>query len=179
MKKIFSNSVIALILAIGFSGCLGDDISCDEQTTQDLVIEITQSSIIDNIFLAKYKNGDYVEGDIYSDMIIQGSLSQGTFKEMANLYGFNKLKNDDKEKPKLAIIYDQYIDFEKNFDLSGITMESFITTAKNKELSKVECSATINVEYENNTYSFNTDYTSQLTDDKKEVYVQVESFSNN
>lgn len=176
MKKIFLSSAIASVLVIGLTGCTGEDISCNEETTQALVKQITEPSVINSIFLSKYQNGDYGEADFMTMSLLNGS--GGNLKALGELYGFNKIKTDKNgKKPKMAVLYDNYIEFEKNFKNPTVSLDSFMTTAKDKELSKVECSATLNVVYENNTYSFDTSYTAQLTDDKKQVSVQVDTFS--
>lgn len=176
MKKSILSSTLAVALAIGLTGCLGEDISCNEETTQELVKEITQTGVINSIFLSKYQNGDYGESDFMTMSLLNGS--GGNIKALGELYGYDKIKtNKNGKKPTMAVLYDNYIEFEKNFKNPTVSLDSFMTTAKDKELSKVECSATLNVVYENNTYSFDTSYTAQLTDDKKQVFVEVDTFS--
>ncbi len=176
MKKILLNSAITSILAIGLTGCLGEDISCSGENTQSLVKQITEPNVINSIFLSKYQNGDYGETNMVTSSMLAGA--NGDIEALSSFLGGYGKDGKDLANSVYGKLLEGKKELKKTFKSSNISLDSFITTAKDKELSKVECSATLNVVYENNTYSFDTTYTAQLTDDKKEIFVQVDSFLN-
>jgi len=175
MKKILLNSAITSILAIGITGCLGEDISCNEETTQVLVKEITEQNVINSIFLSKYQNGDYGETNMVTSSMLAGA--NGDIEALSSFLGGYGKDGKDLANSVYGKLLEGKKELKKTFKPSSILLDNFMTTAKDKELSKVECSVTLNVVYENNTYSFDTSYTAQLTDDKKQVSVQVDTFS--
>ena len=177
MKKIFLNTTLISFLLIGFSGCLGEDISCSEETVQELVKELTQEDITNNIFLMKYQNGDYGETNMVTSSMIMGA--NGNIEVLHNFLGGYGETGEDLANSIYGKLLEGKKELVKSLTLDSISLDTFLTTAKDKELSKVECTATINISHESNTYSFNTEYTAQLTDDKEQVYVEVVSLTNN
>ena len=66
--------------------------------------------------------------------------------------------------------------FHRFYNIYLFLLNRFRTINENKDSSKVECSALVNTVFQNEEYNFNINYIAQLTDNKKEVYVEITSF---
>lgn len=140
------------IIAINFSGCFLDEISCNDETAQELVQEIVTDDVLNTIFIIKFnKKGGVVGFETNGNLLnrFDNSIFEGSFKE-----------------------------FRNNTNIDKFTLGSFITKNKNKELKKVECKSSIKVIVGSDEYNFDVEYEAQLTDDSKEVYVEVDSLYN-
>ena len=87
----------------------------------------------------------------------------------------DKITCDDETVQKLVEEIVTEDEFNNYAHIDKFVLSSFITTNKNKDLRKVECKAISNVVISGETYNFDVEYTAQLTDDSKEVYVELSS----
>ena len=176
MKKRVISIALICTLGLGITGCLdnGDEISCSEATVQDILTDILKPELPDKIYTKKYLNGDYGKSNFMLDAMVQGA---GGFENLSKNPMF-KLMEDSKDKKEniFTKILNNYKEFKEKFKTTNILYDSFLTTSKDKELSKVICKATATVVIDNSNYKFDLQYNAQLTDDKKEVYVEVTSF---
>lgn len=152
MKRKVLSILLMGIIAINFSGCFLDEISCNDETAQELVQEIVTDDVLNTIFIIKFnKKGGVVGFETNGNLLnrFDNSIFGGSFKE-----------------------------FRNNTNIDKFTLGSFITKNKNKELKKVECKSSIKVIVGSDEYNFDVEYEAQLTDDSKEVYVEVDSLYN-
>ena len=139
MKRRILNILFIGIIVINFNGCYFDEITCDDETAQELVEEIIMEDVLKAIYTSE----------------MTGNL-------------MNKFKN--------RVVSPSYAQFKNNAHVDKFVLSSFITTNKYKDLRKVECKAISNMSISGETYNFDVKYNAQLTDDGKEVFVEVSSF---
>ena len=180
MKIKILNIIFIGILGIGFSGCLNkDEITCNEETVQSTVKEIIEPTIQSKIFVSKVNNGDYKDFQGMETNTFNILLSQvgGSMEALLKHPIFtNGLLSSNKEVGGLTRkILTTFLSFESEFKTHSVELNDFLTTKKEKELSRVECASEVKIDFDNQIYNFNIEYTAQLTDDKKEVYVEVTS----
>lgn len=153
MKKKVLSILFFGIVAINFSGCFLDEISCNDETAQELVQEIVTKDVLNTIFAIKFNKKS-------------GAVGFDTNGDLLNRF-------DDS-----ILFAASFKNFRDNTHIDKFTLSSFITKNKNKELKKVECKSSINVIVGVDEYNFDVEYEAQLTDDGKEVYVEVDSLYN-
>lgn len=148
MRYISIPLIAASVILFLFSLYESNEISCDEETTISLVKELTLPQIKEEYIIQKLAEND---------------PSSRAFYKMAQLVGTeNEIEGYE----------DLEYEAEKLFKNPNFLMKSFRTLNKNKELQTVECASVINV----NSMELDVEYTSQLTDDGKEVVVNITSF---
>jgi len=160
MNKIL-NIVVAGVLTIGLNGCLdsNSEISCSGETETVLVGEIILPTVKDKLMVQIIN-----ETDPENEM---AGLLYGMKKNMAITLGqepdFSKIKNYESSLATVEKEFSKYV-----FNLTDIR-----TTSKDKELNKVECVGTANIQLENYSVDYAITYNAQLGDDKENVYVEV------
>ncbi|OHE04106.1 hypothetical protein [Sulfurimonas sp. RIFOXYB12_FULL_35_9] len=158
-NKIVSIALVSL-LSMSFSGCFNNEASCSGSTEAQLVEEIALPSIKDKFIYQKMNDIEPMSG-VYLYMKKLASTVGGDNKNVKNQYEetYNKASEEA----------------EKEFQNYKFELEGIRTTSKDKELHQVECSATVKVKLASYEGSYNIEYSSQLSDDKNSVYVEVSS----
>lgn len=172
---IYKNTITALltgILAFGLTGCFEEEMTCDNQVTQSLVQELSMPTVANAIFFKKYEAGEYGEPNYLATMTL--NQADGNVKEvLENMKSLLSKKGGD-------FIFENMLQgitkIEENIKVAAFSMDSFMTTKKNKELGQVECSASAHYSLDKVNYNFNTTYVSQFTDDREQVSVELHSF---
>ena len=167
-KKILSIALISA-LGVGFSGCLNENkISCNDTTVQSVIQEILTPSISEKIFLQKYNNGDFGKPIPYFTAVLNSNFG--------GIRNYSKIAAGSNDKAAGIAVAEEFVKFDNNFNINKFLLNRFRTINENKDSSKVECSALVNTVFQNEEYNFNINYIAQLTDNEKEVYVEITSF---
>ena len=167
-----------ITLTLGFSlflltGCFEEEMTCQNEVAHSLVKELAQQQVANDIVMAKYDSGAYGEPNMFIRNMIIGA--EGNFEGinmLFNGFGDSKAKKDGKEN-LFTLLQKEQTRIQSELNETHFSLSSILTKEKNKELSKVECAATLGVSFENQNYNYSTAYTAQLTDDKKEVMVEL------
>lgn len=140
---------IVLLFVVGISYFYeSDEISCDNEVVQSIIKDLTLPEIKEEYIMKKLAENNPL-----------GSYGYIMAKNMGKEDG---IKGYSDAKAKADLI----------FESPDFSMSSFMTTQKAEEINKVSCSAYINV----NDSQFDIKYDAQLTDDGKEVVVNITSF---
>jgi hypothetical protein len=139
---------VAALLVFFFYKSGAANISCNEETVQGLVNEITLPAIKDQLIYETLAETD-----------ISAAMRYRLFKAVGNtdeIDGFKEAESNADQILKKA----------------AFSMSDFRTVAKDKELNKVECIAEVHY----GGWHTETEYNAQLTDDGEKVYVEVTQF---
>ncbi len=173
LKKIITGSLFCALL-IGFSGCFEEEMTCNNETAQGIVNELSEPTLLNAIFIKKSMAGEYGE----ANPLLLGMLS-GEDGDIASNINFMSSMFANEKKPTPFIE-----DIQKNLDIlkedlksAKFSIDSFMTTQKDKELGKVECSATAHYKLNEVIYDFDTTYTAQFTDNREQIVVELNSFA--
>lgn len=161
-NKIISIALVPL-LSMSFSGCFNNEASCSGSTEAELVEEIALPSIKDKFIYQKMNEIEPMSG-VYL-------LS----KKMLSAFGGDGKKTNNAINKYEETYNKASEEAEREFKNYTFKLEGIRTTEKDRELHQVECSATVKVKLASYEGSYNIEYSSQLSDDKNSVYVQVSS----
>lgn len=176
-KKIMVYGVVILLTSILLTGCFKQEITCNDETAQSLVHDLTKEQAVDLILVQSVKNGKFRKKDKTqkdtdkADPFAEYMMQSGA---MDNLILFMIEAEKNKEGSPLN---KKYKELQQKIKTAKFSMTDFLTTKKDKDLNKVECRATTNYKIGSDTYSFDTTYSAQLSDDGKKVYVKMNTFN--
>jgi len=162
---------VLLIFILAFTGCMESkkEISCSQKPVEDLVKEIIQDDLAREITCLKQVEQN-IKNNKDADSFISSELMSNMAVNMCIVMFDTILKNNSNDM--IAI----YEDNKKKINSNSFNLTGIRTTDKNEELSQVECKATVGVnlsDFEN--YSKELVYTAQLSDNGKEIYVEISS----
>lgn len=156
MKKILLSICIIIVTA----GCFDKTPNCSDEDVKELAIKIYKDSIKE---------------------VIKEEVTQ--YKSLMSMYGFNNISElnsflvlTGKMTPEEAdlIVYFSKLN-ENSIDKMHITIDDILSTNIDKSIKKSSCRATFKMHdfIENRQFEKELDYTAQLSDDKKYIYVEL------
>lgn len=159
MKKI----LLSIFMIIVTAGCFDKTPTCSDEDVKELAAQI-------------YK--DYVKESIKEVEQYKSAMSMFglNINELKSYFVMNK--NMTPEEADL-IVYFLQLD-EDSVDKLHITIDNILSTNIDKSIKKCSCRATFKVQdfIKNKQFEKEFDYTAQLSDDKKHIYVELLSNDN-
>lgn len=155
--------VLMLPLLFMFTGCFEKEISCNHESIKDIVKEITQDELALEITCLQRVEEN---GNDMAPIMVQGVLNM--CKVMLNMGSF--MKNDGLDE-----LHRIHADIQEQVSNGIFELTDIRTIKKDKELSRVECKATLGVTLSKNKkyYSREIEYTAQFSDNKEKIYVEI------
>lgn len=163
MKKKLVNTTLMCIVALNFTGCFGESVSCSSKTVKDLVEEIAVPETKENMIVELLNKKKSMSGTIYLSMKSLAALT-GTESKLQTMEGLESLAEIKSE------VDNEYKNIK--FLLGDIR-----TLAKDKELNSVECTGKITIKTANYELDYDIEYNAQLGDDKEKIFVEVSSLN--
>ena len=160
INKLFQYSLL-IAISLGFTGCLEEEIACNNEVAQSIVEELSQETIKYALMIQERNK----------ELINEGKEPMSA---IGNAFIMQIIKVQENKEDSIMSNISKKV--KHNMRPEYFSLDSFMTTKKDKELSQVECAAIAHYRYDNDIYNFNTTYTAQLTDDKEEVFVTLNSF---
>jgi hypothetical protein len=165
-KYIVKAGLVGLIIIL-FTGCLKEEeVNCNDSAVQGLIQEIISESLIDKIVFKKAIREKKKEPDYKSNPFMTEEFMEGMFILMI-------MQEKNKEGSVINKLYKQTL---SEIKAQTFSLTDVMTTKKEKELSRVECKANLNIGLQSGNYTFDIVYNAQLTDDKESIFVEVTEF---
>lgn len=177
LKKSVVYGVVILVTNILLTGCFGEKITCDDETAQSLVHDLTKEQVVDHILVQSVKNDKLSKKDKNQKETDKTDFFAKNMMQSGAMDNFILLMIEAEKDKEGSPLNKKYKELQQKIKTAKFSMTDFRTTKKDKDLNKVECSATTNYKMGSDTYSFDTTYSAQLTDDGKKVYVKMNTFN--
>ena len=143
-------------LFLSLSGCFGEDLSCSSDKVSERIEKSTVTYAQEQFIANTMHKEQSFSSLMFSAMMEYERLGMGS-KDPSNLEGYPEAKAK----------------MEKAFKKYSFTLHDVRTTAKEKEINKVECVADVTVKAKDDIFEYTLHYNAQLGDDNKKIYVDI------
>ena len=147
---------LSIPIFLSLSGCFGEELSCSSENVSELVEKHAVAYAQEQFIADVMRKEQSFSSLMFSAMIEYERLGMGS-KDPSNLEGYPEANSE----------------MEKAFKTYSFSLHDVRTTAKDKEINKLECVAGVTVEAKDDIFEYTLHYNAQLGDDKEKIYVDV------